>query len=207
MAISVLIGLEPPKKVVENINKIRKKTSKIENFYFASRPHITLFGNTYSNLKKVEEIIKKIAKSTSSPIQTKVKGIHSFGHDAITNLHTLVYLINSTPEIIKLRKKIVNSLNPLRTKHTETKYSLKKFNFSKKQKISLKKFGYPYSPFVSPLHSTIGSFPEATFNKIQKITKKDYNFSGNFDIKFINIYIKKIKEKTPHKFYKKIPLN
>ncbi len=96
MAISVLIGLEPPKKVVENINKIRKKTSKIENFYFISKPHITLFANTYPNLREVEEIIKKIAKSTSSP-QTKVKGIHSFGNDAITNsfLHYTIAAINN----------------------------------------------------------------------------------------------------------------
>ena len=203
MSLSILVGLEPPKSVKEGILTIREELGELnqQNIYGNSDPHITLFVNTYNKQKEIDRRVESITKK-HKPFLTKVHGVHSFGYDAKTNLHTLVYLIKENSQLKSLQMEIVNSLNPLKN-NIQSRKCLGNKNLTKEQIYNILLFGFPYSPISWNFHATIGSFPEEVFDKVKETSMK-YDTQEKWLVD--KVQLMKKNSEGPHKLYKEIEL-
>src|SRR3990172_13290604 len=105
MGISLLIAINPPREIAENIVKIRKfiirKTGK--NMYGSPDPHITLSVNSFPNFSGVEKRVLSVVKRYK-PFFAKIEGLHTFSSDPIFKTNTIVYKVGRTPTLAKIQK-------------------------------------------------------------------------------------------------------
>jgi 2'-5' RNA ligase len=185
---ALLIAIEPPQEIKENIIKLRKYfTKKIgKNIYGAHEPHITLFVNSFSSFSDVENRIIKVIRK-QSPFSIKIKGLHTFLSDPqISDSHTIVYAVERTPKLAKLQKNIVTTLNPIRT-NDQTKWMLEQ-NPKLSENKNIKKYGYPFGPEDWIFHASIGAVPKNKYERIWGKIQK-YDLSKAWQVKAINLYI------------------
>jgi len=97
-SVNCLVGLRPPTTIYERILQLRKEIP-YHNFFGGSEPHITLYANTFPSIEEVEDKVKKILLDHKA-FAAKVQGFHCFGYDSFTAQHTLVYIVERTPELL-----------------------------------------------------------------------------------------------------------
>lgn len=187
MTIPILVGLEPPKELRDIIQSIRTAADKITpiNYYRHAEPHITLFVNTFPALESVGGIVSKIAERTPQ-FYAKIAGLHSFGYDAATRLHTLVYHVEETQELRKVQQEVVQQLNAIRTPEQAMKH-MHRQDITNEQRKNLEKYGLLYSPETWVFHATIGSFPEENIGNIIKLVP---DFHASWKVNEMCVYNK-----------------
>lgn len=199
--VNVLIGLQPPPKTYQRIRALRKEI-QYQNYFQGSEPHITLYVNTFSNVSEIENKVNEVIQH-HAPFQAKVRGIHCFGYDPFTTQHTLVYLLEKTPELVSLQKDLVERLAPLRT--NDLMQECLQRNPSEEQKENLRKYGYLFGPEDWDFHATIGSFPEQHIDEIMKVAK-NYDEEEWWLVDKVNMYLKHAGEGHKRFFYKTFTL-
>lgn len=206
MELSILIGIAPPKRMSENIIKLKSEISKLtrKDPFRDSEPHITLLVNTFPSFKEIESKLKQLLQKYQ-PFTICSDGINSFGYDPSTKLYTLVYKIKDSLELYRFRKELFSALSQKRTDSQEKWLLGKNSKPSEKQLENLKKYGYFFGPEDSIFHSTIGSVPKKNFDELEKLARK-LEVKESWEVREINIYIKR-KEDNHHKFYRSYPLH
>ncbi|MBI4016760.1 MAG: 2'-5' RNA ligase family protein [Candidatus Aenigmarchaeota archaeon] len=187
MTIPVLVGLAPPPALTDIINSVRNAADKITpiNYYRQAEPHITLFVNTFPSVERVEDIVSDIAKRTPA-FDACVAGLHSFGYDAATRLHTLVYRLEDSPELRKMQQEVVKQLNAIRTPEQALKH-MHRQDITDEQRKNLEAYGLLYSAETWTFHATIGSFPEEYIDEVSKLAVE---FSQSWKVTDICVYTK-----------------
>ncbi len=200
MSIPVLVGIEPPAALTEIIDSLRDAADRITpvNYYRQAEPHITFFVNTFPSVESVEEIVCSIAGKTAS-FDAAVAGVHVFGYDAATCLHTLVYHIEDSPGLRRVQQEVVRQLNPIRTPEQAQKH-LGRHDISEEQRKNLEKYGVLYSPETWTFHATIGSFPEEHFAEIRKLAAQ-HDFRASWRVDAVCVYTKVNNAFRLHKKY------
>lgn len=187
MSIPLLIAINPPKEIAENIIKIRKLIVKKIDNKLHSDPHITLSVNSFPNFSSVEKIVLSITKKYK-PFSAKIEGLHTFTFDPILKSHTLVYKVEKTPTLAKIQKEIVTKVNPFRT-DDQAKWLLKQNpNPPKENMKSIRKYGYPFNPNNWIFHTSIGSVSKEYHEEIWKKIQK-YNVSKTWLVDNISIFV------------------
>lgn len=189
MSIPLLIAINPPKEISENIIKLRKfivkKTGK--NLYGSHEPHITLFVNSFPNFSDVEKQLISIIKKYK-PFSAKIDGLHTFTFDPITKSHTIVYKVEKTPTLSNIQKEIVKRLNSLRT-DDQMKWLLKQNpNPSKKNMENISKYGYPCGLKEWIFHASIVSIPQEMYEEIWRRIQK-YDMKKSWLVNNISIFV------------------
>ena len=197
---SILVAIEPPEELAAIIMSVREKADRITpvNYYRQTPPHITLFVNTFPSVESVDGIVSAIAERHAR-FNAVVAGIHSFGYDANTKLHTLVYRVEDTPELRFLQQEVVKGLNAIRTPEQAEKH-LKRQDITEEQKINLQNFGFLYSPEKWTFHATIGSFPEEHFAGIVKLAQ-EHEFRATWTVDSVCVYTKPKDLRVLHRKY------
>ena len=189
MSIALLIAINPPKKISENIVKIRKfisrKTGK--NTYGSHDPHITLSVNSFPNFSDVETGVLSVIKNYK-PFSAKIEGLHTFPFDPIFKTNTIVYKVERTPTLAKLQKEIVTKINSLRT-NDQVKWLLKQNpNPPKENMKNIRKYGYPFGPKDWIFHASVGSVSNEHYKEIWKKIQK-YDLSKTWRVDNVSIFV------------------
>lgn len=189
MSVPLLIAINPPKEIAENIIKIRsliaKKTGK--NLYGSHDPHITLSVNSFPNFSDVERIVISVVKKYK-PFSAKIEGLHTFAFDPIFKSHTIVYKVEKTPTLAKIQKEIVTKVNPLRS-DDQVKWLLKQNpNPPKENMKNIRKYGYPFGPKDWIFHASIGSVSKEHYEEIWKKIQQ-YDLSKTWRVDNISIFV------------------
>jgi len=205
MGFSLLVGIEPDKKIIENINKIRKffNTKLYSDPFSKSDPHITLFINSFSNYRKIEKIIFEITKKFNK-FNLRIEGVHIFKkNNVLSSNYILVYKISNNKNLIKLQKLLIKNLIPLKNKDYDNWLISQIENITPKLRNNIIKTGTPIDLDKYIFHTTICSVPKNEFDRTYDIIK-EFDISMSFKVRFITIYIDK--NKKGFKKYKKIEL-
>ncbi len=189
MGVPLLIAINPPREVAENIIKIRKfifkKTRK--NLYGSHDPHITLSVNTFQNFSEVEKKILSVLKKYK-PFSAKIENLHTFPFDPFLKTNTIVYKVEKSSTLANLQKDIVSKVNDLRT-DDQVKWLLElNPNQSKESIKNIRKYGYPFGPKDWIFHASAGSVSNRHYKEIWKKIKK-YNLRKTWTINTISIFI------------------
>jgi hypothetical protein len=172
----LLIAINPPNEVAQNIREARKEIEKIVGraIYGDHEPHITLFVNSFSSVEEVSKEIEVVA-NLRPQFGVSIAGIEVL-EDPINMSQTAVYRVTSSEVLKELQKTVVESLNPLRTKQQENNL----VRTTPVEKIeTLRKYGYPYGPEDWIFHASIASFPIELGESVKDILKR-YDKSINF---------------------------
>lgn len=179
-----LVSIEPPIIVAERIKRARSIIAQqsIDLYRGPKNPHITLFINSYdpTRLPELEDQLRRAVQNHKRTIAT-VQGIRIF-EDPISRSSTFVYEMEGTETLRNLQRKVVDSLNPLRTTAQEEWLRRQNPSYTKEQQTSLKEYGYPFGPENWRFHTTIGSVPTQDEAKIKEAIKElDKKESWNVD--------------------------
>ncbi len=205
MRFMLLVGIEPNKRITNNINKIRKlvNTKLYSDPFSKSDPHITLFINSFSNYKEVEKITFDIVKRFKK-FNIKIEGIHIFKkNNVLSSNYILVYKISNNKNLIKLQKLLIKDLIQLKNNDYDNWLISQIENITPKLRNNIIKTGTPIDLDKYIFHTTICSVPKNEFDRTYDIIK-EFDISMSFKIRFITIYIDK--NKKGFKKYKKIEL-
>ena len=189
MSIALLIAINPPKEIADNIVKIRKfisqKTGK--NTYGSHDPHITLSVNSFPNFSDVEKRVLSVLKK-HKPFSAKIEGLHTFPFDPILKTNTVVYKVERTPTLAKIQEEIVNAVNPIRTED-QVKWLLKQNPHPPKENMkNIRKYGYPFGPKDWIFHASVGSVSNEHYEEIWKKIQK-YNLSKTWRVDNVSIFV------------------
>lgn len=189
----MLIAFIPKKEVIENMKKVRKIAGIKPKRN--SAPHITIVDNTYSDIKKVDEELKKISKEFS-PFNAKIKGFDTFVVNKKLRIekylqnNPLIYMVKKNPVMNKFRKNIFLKLNYLKTRERIGRYKRENPNLSKKALANVEKYGTPFGLNEWKFHVTIGLIPEDKTKEILEKIKK-LNLSKSWKINHFGLFIRK----------------
>ena len=189
MGIPLLIAINPPKEIAENIVKIRKFMSKKtgKNTYGSHDPHITLSVNSFPNFSDVEKKVISVVKKYK-PFAAKIEGLHTFPFDSIFKTNTIVYKVERTPTLAKIQEEIVTKINPSRTED-QVKWLLKQNpNPPKENMKNIRKYGYLFGPKDWIFHASVGSVSKKYYEEIWKEIQK-YNVSKTWLVDNISIFV------------------
>ena len=190
MSIPLLIAINPPKKIAENIVKIRKVIAKKtgKNTYGSHDPHITLSVNSFSNFSDVEKKVLSVVKKYK-PFFAKIEGLHTFSFDPIFKTNTIAYKVERTPTLANIQKEIVNKVNPLRT-DDQIKWLLKQNpNPPKENMKNIRKYGYPFGPKDYIFHASVCLVSNEHYKEIWKKIQK-YDLSKTWRVDNISIFVR-----------------
>jgi len=182
----LLIALIPQKEIVAKLNKIRKiagikarKTSGLRT------PHITIVDNSFSDIKKVDKELSKIAKSLTS-FNAMVKGLDTFivkkslRIEKYKQNNSLIYRIEGNSQLKNLRKEILKRLDYLKTSERLKQWIKENPEISSKSIKNIEKYGTPFKDWE--FHATIGLIPKQKQGEIlNKIKKLDLQKSWKID--------------------------
>ena len=189
MGIPLLIAVNPPKEIAENIVKIRKLIAKRtgKNTYGSHDPHITLAVNSFPNFSDVERKVLSVIKKYK-PFSAKIEGLHTFSFDPILNANTIAYKVERTPELSNLQKEIMNKINPLRTEDQAKQLLKQNPNPSKENMKNIRKFGYLFGHKDWIFHASVGSVSNKHYKEIWETIQK-YNLCKTWRVNNIFIFI------------------
>lgn len=192
----VLIAFIPQKRVIDNLQKIRKIAGiNIEKSSGLKTPHITIIDDSYSNVKEVDKELKKIAKITK-PFLAKIKGIDTFvvkkdlRIERYKENNSLVYLIKNNPQMNQFRKEIYKKLASLKTGERLKQWKKENLKMPKKVLENIEKYGTPFEMNEWKFHTTIGLIPKTKQKEILKKIEK-LNLSGNWTIDHFGLFVRK----------------
>ena len=189
MSAVLLIAINPPKEVAENILKIRKFISKKtgSNTLGSHDPHITLSVNSFPNFSDVEKKVLSVLKNYK-PFSARIEGLQTFPFDPIFKTNTIVYKVERTPTLSKIQSEIVTKLNPIRTDDQVNWLLQQNPNPPEKNMKNIRKYGYPFGPKDWIFHASVGSVSDEHYKEIWKKIQK-YDLSKTWRVDNISIFV------------------
>lgn len=187
MSHTILVGIKLPKKVKEKIMSLRSyiKSKAIIGKYPEHDPHITLCLNSFDDIKKIKDKIKKIANSTK-PFSLTLKGINYFPTDPVIEESILILKVENDSSILrKLQKKLIKSIHNLRNNEYTNWLLSQKKEIDKKTKANIIKTGTPIHLNKYTFHTTICSVPKKELNRIIRSLEK---IEVSFRVKELSIF-------------------
>jgi len=186
MSIPLLIAINPPKEIADNIVKIRKFVTQ-KSTYGSHDPHITLSVNSFPNFSDVEKQVVSVVKKYK-PFSAKIEGLHTFQFDPIFKTYTIAYKVERTPTLTSIQQALVGKVNPLRT-DDQAKWLLKQNpNPPKAMMKNIRKYGWPFGPKDWVFHASIGSVSNRHYKEIWKKIQK-YDLSKTWRVDAISIFV------------------
>lgn len=192
MNIPLLVAIEPPREVSENIRILRKRIVDTtgNNSYGSHDPHITLLVSTFTDLSTVEREVEMLAEHHES-FKARVQGIHTVFDDPVFKGNTLVYKLEKPSQLENLQNELIERLNPLRTDDHLRLILQRNPELSERSAENIRKYGHPYDKDAWFFHATIGTVPNEQYEKVWKIAQR-YDLTTTWIVKSIGIYTYRI---------------
>ncbi len=192
----LLIAFIPQKRVVKNLDKVRKLAKiKIEANSGLKTPHITLIDNSYSSVEEVDKILKGISKSTN-PFIAKLEGLATFSVNQKLKIkkyeqnNSLIYMIEKNNSMKDFREKLLAKLSRLNTEERFKQWIKENPKISQEGLTNVKKYGTPFGLEEWRFHITIGLIPKEKQNEILKKINK-LNLQNSWKIDCIGLFVRK----------------
>jgi len=191
----VLIAFMPSRKMRDNISKVRKIIGiKVEKNSGLKTPHMTIIDNSYSDVKKVDKELGKIAKFTK-PFVAKIKGLDTFVVNKKLKIekykqNPLIYLIKNNPAMNKFRRDLLIQIDSLKTKERLKQWMKENPEMSKKGLVNVEKYGTAFGLREWKFHTTIGLIPKIKQKEILERIHK-LNIQDNWEINHFGLFVRK----------------
>ncbi|MEM5872474.1 MAG: 2'-5' RNA ligase family protein [Candidatus Aenigmatarchaeota archaeon] len=187
--VDLVICLKLPNDFEKYVIKAKKEISKkFKNVKFTEQPpHSILFLGNFKE-KKLSQIEKELINICNN---TKSFYITFNGpkilDDKINKSKGIVFIADNNINLRNFQKKIIETLNDYRNKEYIYDFIANALpRFSKKERINIKKYGYPYSWNNFIIHVSICSVSE-NFKNVFNYLKK-YKNTFKFKVKGIVVY-------------------
>jgi len=182
--IGIGIDVNKNSKFYSDLTLMNGLLKKYENEIIFSEnnlPHLNLYDFDIPK-NNLEIIIARIGKviSKTKKFSLKIKGVNYF------NFGIVFIEFEENSKLIKIHKKIVNSVYSLKGNCTCKDYLDKNRDYDKKQKELLKKYGNPHILSNFKPHITLGLIRGQNLEKIKEYLKKILKI-GSFEVNNINI--------------------
>ncbi|MFC1504638.1 hypothetical protein ACFL6D_04405 [Spirochaetota bacterium] len=163
----------PDKPLYEFIMQCKKSAFELagEQLYLKDTPHLTVYLGHFNDTAK---LCTAVSKNVSVPKEhIALAGWHTFFNDPVTQKHTVV--IQIAPKSIKALQEIQMSLVLLASEYRSLpcpkRYSQTN-GLSKEMKISIEKYGFPFTGNIWFPHFSIASFSPDTYDIIKDMLYK-----------------------------------
>jgi len=200
----LLISFIPPKKIVDNLSKIRKIAGiTVKKGSGSKVPHVTIVDDSFSDILEVSKRLKEIVENTKKFV-VRIKGINTFNVDQKLKIEKyketpLIYLMGDNPRMSKFRMKIIRELSSLKTKDRLNQWKKENPKLSKKGLGNVRKYGTAFGPKEWKFHTTVGLIPKEKKKEILKKLDK-LNIKENWEIDSFALYERQNSWKLIKKF-------
>ena len=185
MSHEILIGISPPKEIIDNTNIIRTELN--EDSPNIIKPILELYSNSFTHFEKVLKLIKGIE---FKPFDMKYEGLKTYDKDPIVKDNILIYRItDGKTQLNNLKQQLVKKLKHLKTtEYEDWLISLDK-TYNLKTKELIRENGSPFKIRNYLYHTKVCS------NKSEEIIeayRKNKKFALNINqrVDKIELYIK-----------------
>jgi hypothetical protein len=166
---ALLIGINPPEKLKEEICKHKSEVKKLCGYQdeIDVTPHLTFVVNNFSDLNSMDGVLQGLVHDFS-PFIVEVDGMGYFPQMKKRALYANVV---NTPILEELQRRIVIDMAKIRHGCLLQEYMRNHnpdFKYTGKEAENVNKYGYPHVGEIWQPHITVSILDEPCFERIER---------------------------------------
>jgi 2'-5' RNA ligase len=191
MVSKFLIGIHPPRNVVNRVKSIKSKVLKKLGFQNQANiePHITFNLNDFESIDSIDAVMKEICLRFK-PIRVRVEGLTTFPRS--NDEDVVVYsVIEPKSELRRLQKALTKELSSFRIGENLRSYLENNPSITQlddRQVKTSKKYGYPFIGRFWIPHMSIAFIDASKFDQIKEEIMKE-RIDEEFLLKELTVFI------------------